>query len=414
MKNRNSYIFLIVLIGIYLISLFGYFNYLIIPNIKYKTKGIQDKINSNIIELIDNIDNNDSISDAIKKYQKSHSSSIYIEDENGKIIYNNTNKLDLKLNNYISRFININGTSYLIKLFESNNSILNMINYFIIFEIIIILIIFIYIKLKLLKPIDNICKSINNYKFGKKPEKNKSKSDLGMIQNEFVELVDTLEKEKDNQKFIISSISHDIKTPVTSILGYSDLLINSKLDNKIKEKYINIIYNKALLLKDLTDEFQNYLCENKDINKSSIKIIDLKKQIEDDYKIDLKNKGIKLNVKLTNLEEYINIDLNKIKRVFNNIISNSVRYINSNGIIEISGKFINNYYQFEILDNGIGTKEDLEQIFEPLFTTDKSRKISGLGLSICREIINKHGGVISAYNNKLGGLTIRFTINNNI
>ena len=66
--------------------------------------------------------------------------------------------------------------------------------------------------------------------------------------------------------------------------------------------------------------------------------------------------------------------------------------------------------KFEIADNGTGCKEDLQKIFEPLYTTDKSRKISGLGLSICKEIVESHKGTIKAENNKLGGFSIIFTI----
>ncbi|MDE5888591.1 MAG: sensor histidine kinase, partial [Bacilli bacterium] len=66
---------------------------------------------------------------------------------------------------------------------------------------------------------------------------------------------------------------------------------------------------------------------------------------------------------------------------------------------------------FEIADNGSGCNEEvLDKIFEPLYTTDKSRKISGLGLSICKEIVESHNGTIKAINNKLGGFSIIFTI----
>lgn len=420
MKTKKIYIFiLLIIIVVYLISVFCYFKYFINPQIKNTTMNIQERINSNIIELIDYLDKSDSIHDAIKNYQKNHSSSIYIEDEDGKVIYNNANIWDIKMNYYISRIINIDGTSYIIKLFEPGKwNVISAINNFVIFEFLvmflILFIVFMSIRLKLLKPIERIQKAIKNYKFGIKPKKNHSKSELDIIENEFVDLVDSLEREKENQNLIISSISHDIRTPITSILGYSELLINSKLDSKVKKKYIDIIYQKALSLKEISDDFEDYLYENSnDLNLSMIKIIDLKERILLDYKVDLSDKHIDLIINFNDLNEYINIDINKIKRVFSNIISNSVRYINNNGKIIIDGKKIKDYYQFEISDNGTGTKEDLNKIFEPLFTTDKSRKISGLGLSICKEIIIKHGGSITAYNNDLGGLTIRFTIKNN-
>lgn len=417
-KTALVFVSIIIIFNIALVLV--YFRLLIYPHIKEETVKFQDKINNNIIDLVDDFKGNDSILEAIKKYQKNHSSSLYIEDEDGKIIYNNADIWDIRTNYYVSRLVNINGTSYLIKLFEpSSMDIFKSTNSFALFEIlvvcIIISLIYLVTRIKLLKPIENIQTSIKNYKYGIKPKKKNIKTEIDLIQNEFVDLVDTLEDEKSNQRRIISSISHDIKTPITSIIGYSDRILNSKLDKKTKDKYINIIYQKALILKDLSNEFEDYLYEkNSSLKIESVKLSNLKEMLDLDYKVDLKDKNIDLNLDFKNSNDLIYIDINKIKRVFSNIISNSVRYINKDGIIIISCRKIKDYYKFDISDNGCGTKDDLNKIFEPLYTTDKSRKISGLGLSICKEIITSHGGSILAYNNDMGGLTISFTINNNI
>ena len=418
--KKSALVFVSIVILFNIALMIVYFRFFIYPNIKEETIKFQDKINGNIIELVDNFKDNDNVIDAIKKYQKDHSSSLYIEDEDGKVIYNNADIFDVRNNYYISRLVNIDGTTYLIKLFEPGSSdIFKSMNSFALFEILVVIIIisilFLVTRFKLLKPIESIQNSIKNYKFGIRPKKNKEKTELDLIQNEFVDLVDSLEDEKSNQRRIISSISHDIKTPITSIIGYSDRIINSKLDKKTRDKYINIIYQKALVLKDLSDEFEDYLYEkNSSLNIECIKLYDLKKMLDLDYKVDLKDKDIDLVLDFKNTNDFIYIDINKIKRVFSNIISNSVRYIDNGGIININVKKIKDYYQFEVSDNGSGTQEDLSKIFEPLYTTDKSRKISGLGLSICKEIVLLHGGIISAYNNDMGGLTIRFTINNKI
>ena len=109
------------------------------------------------------------------------------------------------------------------------------------------------------------------------------------------------------------------------------------------------------------------------------------------------------------IHDVIKIDVKRIRRIISNIIDNSVRYIKTNGIIKINVESIENYYKFTISDNGKGVDENIiHKIFDPLFTTDNSRKTSGLGLSICREFVEMHGGTIKAYNNL--GLTIEFTI----
>jgi K+-sensing histidine kinase KdpD len=110
---------------------------------------------------------------------------------------------------------------------------------------------------------------MNNYKFGIKPKKRKIKSLVDQCQNDFVDLVDTLEKEKQNQNRIIASISHDIKTPLTSILGYSELLKKEQLPNETKISYVNKINTKAITMKEIIEEFDNYLsCNIKDQTKS--------------------------------------------------------------------------------------------------------------------------------------------------
>ena len=105
-------------------------------------------------------------------------------------------------------------------------------------------------------------KSIKNYKFGVKPTKTQGHTEIDLIQNNFVDLVDALEEEKEKQNRIIASISHDIKTPLTAIMGYSDRLLNSSLDNEKKKSYIEKIHNKSLTLRDLTEEFDDYLSCN--------------------------------------------------------------------------------------------------------------------------------------------------------
>ena len=125
-----------------------------------------------------------------------------------------------------------------------------------------------------------------------------------------------------------------------------------------------------------------------------------------------KEKNIEFKIKTNCQNLIIEIDLSKFKRVFSNIITNSIRhYDKDKKILNINiNEEKNGKIKFEIADNGSGCKEDLVKIFDPLYTTDKSRKISGLGLSICKEIIESHNGTIKAMNNKLGGFSIIFTI----
>ena len=131
--------------------------------------------------------------------------------------------------------------------------------------------------------------------------------------------------------------------------------------------------------------------------------------MNNDYKIELENNNIDFSITTKIPEKYISIDILKMKRVVSNMVSNSTRYLKNGGKIMIDISEEDKNYKFVIKDNGPGVNEKIiNKIFDPLFTTDSSRKISGLGLSICKEFIEMHGGEINAYNDK--GLVIEFTI----
>ena len=354
----------------------------------------------------------------LKEYIKEKKVNIFVYDENNKLInsyinFNNNNSVTA------AKTIKNNNNIYLIKMSKARRIInLKYGTDFLAFEIINILLLTlagIYISnMKLLKPITELSEDIDNYKLGIKPKKRPITSGIDNIQNEFVDLVDNLEESKQKESRIIASISHDIKTPLTSILGYSERLATSKLTDEQKNKYINTIHDKAINLKEITDEFDSYLSANiKDESKiEKITIKTLIDYLNNYYKEDLKEKNIDFKIKTNCNQTYIKVDLSKFKRVFSNIITNSIRYLDKNKklIIITINEEKNGKIVFEIADNGSGTKENLESVFEPLYTTDKSRKISGLGLSIVKEIIISHDGTIKAANNKMGGFSIIFTI----
>ena len=258
---------------------------------------------------------------------------------------------------------------------------------------------------------------MSTYKNGIIPKKRKKKEDLYGIHEHFVNLTHALEEEKEKHNRVIASISHDIKTPLTAILGYTSRIENAKLTNEMKEKYIAKIGSKALSIKEIMDEFDDYLSSSltSTLHKEQISTKDLFKMLETDYLEDLEDRNIKLRLQNNAKKDNIVLDLNKIKRVFSNIISNSTRHIKEEkGQIVITLSKKEDYYEFTISDSGEGVKEEnLHKIFDPLYTTDSSRKISGLGLSICKQIIKLHEGEIFAKNNKEKGLAITFTIKNN-
>lgn len=412
---------IVLVISIFMLNFIligGYFRYFLIPQLSRAIENSNEQLNKDLNDIIHAYEQSNDLYITSEIYAHERNISIYLENLEKNIIYNNNP--DLWSNGsfyYVTTFFQYKNDIYLIKIYrETDTSDIPALNNFIIFEIIVILIIILIIfgttNQKFISPIDKLQKSIKNYKFGIKPSRAEGETEIDIIQNNFVDLVDDLEAEKEKQNRIIASISHDIKTPLTSIMGYSDRLLTANLDEEKKRNYIERIHNKALSLKVLTEEFDDYLsCNIKDtLKREEIPIKEFLKQIQNDYKEDLEEKNIKLIIDCQ-VDEVMNVDIAKLKRVFNNTIANSVRFTEKKGKITIKCKKVERYIEFTISDTGKGVPEkDLNKIFEPLFTSDPSRKISGLGLSICKEIVETHGGYIYAKNNKQNGLDIIFTI----
>lgn len=420
-SNKTLTLFIsIILLAVNGGLLFSYYNFYLSDKIASDLASARTKNHNSIYIITKSVEGKtkDEALDLIKLYVKNNGGYIVIKDTLGNIIYSNTKDLSKVFST--TTMISIDNEIY--ELTFSKVSVtpgIKTFRNFMIYEItvvsgVIIFLFFISSK-QLIDPMETITKDINDYKFGKRPFKRKMPKKMQQIQNAFVDMVDSLELEKENQNQIIASISHDIKTPLTSVIGYSDRLKNKNLPIEKQEKYINKIYDKALNMKSILEEFDDYQsCNIKDTLKlEKISINNILKCVKNDFEDDLFDKNIKLEISSNCNQREIMVDLVKLKRVFTNIITNSVTHFNGNkGLIKVNVTGRANMIRFEILDNGGGvkTETDLKRIFEPLYTTDPSRKISGLGLSICKQIISSFDGRIYAKNNEIGGLSIIFLI----
>ena len=420
-SNKTLTLFIsIILLAVNSGLLFSYYNFYLSDKMASDLASAREKNHNSIYIITKSIEGKTKREaiDLIKLYVKNNGGYITIKDTLGNIVY--TNNKDLSKIFSTTTMINIDNEIYELtfsKVYKTPG--IKIFRNFMIYEIIIVsgVIIFLFFisSKQLIDPIETITKDINDYKFGKRPFKRKMPKKMQQIQNAFVDMVDSLELEKENQNQIIASISHDIKTPLTSVIGYSDRLKNKDLTDEKKEKYINKIYDKALNMKAILEEFDDYQsCNIKDTLKlEKISINDVLQCVKNDFEDELNDKNIKLEISSTCNQREIMVDLVKLKRVFSNIITNSATHFNGRkGLIKIDVVQKGNMIRFELSDNGGGVKTDtdLKRIFEPFYTTDPSRKISGLGLSICKQIISSFDGRIYAKNNKIGGLSIIFVI----
>lgn len=421
--QRKTIYSVLIIFFINAFLVFAYYRFYLIDKINDNISSTSLKYETEVNKFIKKIENSNEndIKNVCKEITNEYNSILIIKDESNKIICSNEKDKDKRPFYIVARIIEQENGYYILNYYDNTDTsvssylvIQNFILYELIISIVVIIITFILTTFNIIKPINKLQTDLKNYKKGIKPKRRKIKTEVDQIQNNFIELIDEIEEEKVKQNRIIASISHDIKTPLTSIMGYASRLDSASLNEETKKNYVKKIYNKSLNLKEIVEEFDDYLsCNIKDtlkLEKYNIKeILDL---LDKDYKEELKEKNIEFEIKSNIKNKDIYVDLAKFKRVFSNIITNSVNHLNGkSGIILIECNTTKEYYEFIISDNAGGVKEDnLVKLFEPLFTTDPSRKIPGLGLSICKEIIEIHKGTIYAKNNKLGGLSICFTI----
>lgn len=256
----------------------------------------------------------------------------------------------------------------------------------------------------------------------------KEKDEIGQLCMDFEDMrvrlkESTEEKLKYDQenKELISNISHDLKTPITAIKGYVEGIMDGVASSPEKlDKYIRTIYNKANDMDKLIDELTFY--SKIDTNKIpyTFKKINVKSYFSDcaeELGLELEAKGIELGYfNYADDDVVIIADAEQLKRVVNNIISNSVKYLDKKkGIINIRIKDIGDFIQVEIEDNGKGiAQKDLPYIFDRFYRTDSSRNSSkggsGIGLSIVRKIIEDHGGKIWATSREATGTVMHFVL----
>ena len=222
-------------------------------------------------------------------------------------------------------------------------------------------------------------------------------------------------------KELISNISHDLKTPITAIKGYVEGIMDGVADTPEKmDRYIKTIYNKANEMDTLINELTLYskIDANRiPYNFSTIFVNDYFDDCASDLKVELDSRNIEFQY--TNyVDSHVKIiaDAEQIKRVINNIVSNSAKYMDKpRKRINLSVKDVGDFIQVEIEDNGkgIGAKE-LPNIFERFYRTDTSRNSStggsGIGLSIVKKIVEEHGGKIWATSREGTGTILYFVI----
>ena len=228
-----------------------------------------------------------------------------------------------------------------------------------------------------------------------------------------------IEKSKDD---LITNVSHDIRTPLTSIIGYLGLLKNGKPNTEDSKKYVDIAYFKALQMKSLADDLFEYTKLKSTNNKLSIAplhVNSMLEQIAAGFELEAEKKDIKLETACRPKDLVIDADAKMIVRMFNNLISNALKYGHgAKKIALIANKVNNNTVELRVENDGEPIpKESLKKIFERFYRVESSRNVktggTGLGLAITQSIVELHNGTIRCESTpELTSFIIRLPLSN--
>lgn len=204
------------------------------------------------------------------------------------------------------------------------------------------------------------------------------------------------------QKELVADVSHELKTPITSIMGYADTLLEGDYDKETQEKFLTVIASESRRMARLVTDLltlSRYDSNKNKTKKENFDLGELVKKCQEKLAIEIKKKNHEVRCFVTADVPPVYADKDDIERVILNILSNSIKYTKDNGNIKIYVGFVYNDAYIKIFDNGIGIpEEDLSRIFERFYRVDKARTRemggTGLGLSIAKEILDKNGGSI--------------------
>ena len=204
------------------------------------------------------------------------------------------------------------------------------------------------------------------------------------------------------RKEFVADVSHELKTPITSIMGYADTLLEGEYDKETQNKFLSVIAAEARRMAKLVTDLltlSRYDSKKMRVDKTEFDLGDLVKKCQEKLKFEIEKKNHNMECFVTASVPPVEADKDGIERVVLNILSNAIKYTKENGTIKVYVGFVYNDAYIKVIDNGIGIpEEDLKRIFERFYRVDKARTRemggTGLGLSIAKEILNQNKGSI--------------------
>ncbi len=203
---------------------------------------------------------------------------------------------------------------------------------------------------------------------------------------------------EDDQKKFIANVSHDFRSPLTSIKGYLEAMLDGTIPPEMHEKYLGIVLNETERLTKLTNgllALNNLNTKGMHLDITDFDINDTVRKVAETFEGTCRKKSIAIELVLTGDELFVHADKGRIEQIVYNLTDNAVKFSNHDSVIKIETTEKKNKIYVSVKDNGIGIPpEDISMIFNRFYKSDSSRgkdkKGTGLGLSIVKEILTAH------------------------
>lgn len=269
-------------------------------------------------------------------------------------------------------------------------------------------------------PIKKITKAANEYSSGNLTYKMNLKSydEIGYLSSILEYMATRLNGIKEDQHKFIANVSHDFRSPLTSIKGYIEAMLDHTIPPEFSEKYLNIVLEETNRLNKLTQSLLTLNSMDKQgtyLDCTCFDVHHIIKQVLATFEGRCMEKEITFDLTYSSREQYVYGDMGKIQQVLYNLIDNAIKFSNPNSTIHIRTYVLKEKVFISIKDNGIGIpKSSIHKIWDRFYKTDTSRgkdKMgTGLGLSITKEIIQAHGENIDVISTEGVGTEFIFSL----
>lgn len=245
-----------------------------------------------------------------------------------------------------------------------------------------------------------------------------SEDEIGYLAASLSYMASEIARTEDDQKKFVANVSHDFRSPLTSIKGYLEAMLDGTIPPEMHVKYLHIVLNETERLTKLTNSLltlNNLNTKGLLLDKSDFDLNRIIRSTTASFEGTCRQKNISISLVLSGDTMYIRADMGKIQQVFYNLLDNAIKFSHQDSVIKIETNEKSNKVYVSIKDSGIGIpKEDLKLIWDRFYKSDasrgKDRKGTGLGLSITKEIIHAHGEHINVISTEGEGSEFIFSL----